>query len=130
MEKEVMNTMNGEDVKKRLKEKKRPVHISYDNFIYEQMILSYHIAYERFYRLHNVLGESVNLAKLEVDHGLLKAEMKKVFKELMILNGIDPETMTSHRVKEEIEAEKKKGKKLSLSEVLDELEKKSKKEDE
>ncbi len=128
--KERLNTMNGEDVKKRLKEKKRPVHISYDNFIYEQMILSYHIAYERFYRLHNVLGESVNLAKLEVDHGLLKAEMKKVFKELMILNGIDPETMTSHRVKEEIEAEKKKGKKLSLSEVLDELEKKSKKEDE
>ncbi len=89
------------------------------------MILSYQIAYDRIKELKDVLGDGAHQAKLEVDHGLLKAEMKKVFKELMILNGIDPETMTSVRVRDEVEAEKKKGKKLSLREVLDELERKA-----
>lgn len=127
--KDRMNTDEGMKVTKRLKEKKRPEHLSYDDFIFEQMILSYYIAYDRLVELPNVLGSGAHLAKIELDNGLLRSEMKKVFKELMILNGIDPETMTSLRVRDEVAAEKKKGKKLSLSAVLDELEKKNRSEE-
>lgn len=48
--------------------------------------------------------------------------MKKVFRELLILNGVDPETMTSVQIKEQIEAEKKSKNKISLKDMLDKLE--------
>ena len=118
-----LNSDQGEVVRERKKNKMRPEHLSFERFIYEQMILSYQIAYRRLADLPNVLGSGTTLEKIDVDNGLYRAEIKKVFRELMILNGIDPETMTSLKVRDEVEEEKKKGKKISLSEVLDRLEK-------
>ncbi len=43
-----------------------------EGFIYEQMILSYQLAYKRIAALPNVLGSGTTMAKIDVDNGLYR----------------------------------------------------------
>ncbi len=103
--------------RKRMKKKERPPHQAHDKFITEQIGLSYQIAYARLRGMRNVLGSGSTLDKLDFNDRLLRGEMKRVFKELMLLHGIDPATMTSITEKKSVKKQP-----VSLKDMLDTLE--------
>ena len=113
------NTESGYEHKARMKKQQRPADVGYSSFIIDQIGMSYLIAHDRLRRMQTVLGRSETP---DLNDDMLRAEMKKVFRELLILNGVDPETMTSVQIKEQIEAEKKSKNKISLKDMLDKLE--------
>ena len=59
----------------------------------DHLAKSYVIAIDRLKNMEGVLGD-VKLTIPKANNKMLKGEVKKVFKEFMILNGIDPETMS------------------------------------
>ena len=91
-----LNDLTSKELEKRAKRQKtggRPDHYNYHDFIMDHLAKSYVIAIDRLKNMEGVLGD-VKLTIPKANNKMLKGEVKKVFKEFMILNGIDPETMS------------------------------------